>query len=237
MRISGTADLAAPPGRVFEALHDPGVLAATIPGVQSLHRVADDRYRMTVTAGVASVKGAYTGEVALCDQRPPHSFTLRANASGAPGTVDATVRVTLEDHGQGTRLAYDADAVVGGMVGGVGQRMLASVARRMAGQFFGAVDRVIAEGLPGDSAAVTVTGDDTGPAHDRVAAAAAPAHAVSGPSTVEATGTAVGPPSWQGDPDDGRVPFWVVLAGVGAGAFWALAGVGVGYAIARGQRR
>lgn len=28
--------------------------------------------------------------------------------------------------------------------------------------------------------------------------------------------------------DELRVPFWIVLAGVGAGAFWALAGVGVG---------
>ena len=28
--------------------------------------------------------------------------------------------------------------------------------------------------------------------------------------------------------DDMRVPFWVVLAGVGAGAFWALTGVLVG---------
>jgi hypothetical protein len=30
------------------------------------------------------------------------------------------------------------------------------------------------------------------------------------------------------DDDELRVPFWIVLAGVGAGAFWALAGVLVG---------
>ncbi len=28
--------------------------------------------------------------------------------------------------------------------------------------------------------------------------------------------------------DELRVPFWIVLAGVGVGAFWALAGVVVG---------
>ncbi len=37
------------------------------------------------------------------------------------------------------RIAYDADAVVGGMVGGVGQRMLSAVSKRMAGEFFGNV--------------------------------------------------------------------------------------------------
>ena len=33
--------------------------------------------------------------------------------------------------------------------------------------------------------------------------------------------------------DEMRVPFWVVLAGVGAGAFWALVGVLVGTWISR----
>ncbi|WP_222263433.1 hypothetical protein [Modestobacter marinus] len=33
--------------------------------------------------------------------------------------------------------------------------------------------------------------------------------------------------------DEMRVPFWVVLAGVGAGAFWALLGVLVGIRISR----
>jgi hypothetical protein len=33
--------------------------------------------------------------------------------------------------------------------------------------------------------------------------------------------------------DEMRVPFWVVLAGVGVGAFWALMGVLIGTRVAR----
>jgi hypothetical protein len=33
--------------------------------------------------------------------------------------------------------------------------------------------------------------------------------------------------------DEMRVPFWVVLAGVGVGAFWSLTGVLIGTRIAR----
>lgn len=33
--------------------------------------------------------------------------------------------------------------------------------------------------------------------------------------------------------DSLRVPFWIVLAGVGVGAFWALAGVLIGSRLAR----
>ena len=144
MKIAGSAVLHAPADRVWAALNDPAVLARTIPGCSSLEPNGPDCYRMTVIAGVASIKGVYAGEVALHDQQPPGSFRLRASGAGAPGTVRADVLVQLSDGGDGTTsLSYDADAVVGGMVGGVGQRMLTGVAKKTAGEFFKAVDGVL----------------------------------------------------------------------------------------------
>ena len=144
MKVTGTAVLRAAPAAVYAALNDPAVLSSTIPGCNTLTALGDDHYAMSVTAGVASIKGTYEGDVTLTDHQPPDSFVLRAKGSGAPGTVDATVQVRLAGIGDGTtRLDYAADAVVGGMVGGVGQRMLSGVARTMAGQFFGNVDDVL----------------------------------------------------------------------------------------------
>jgi hypothetical protein len=39
----------------------------------------------------------------------------------------------------------------------------------------------------------------------------------------------------RGPDDELRVPFWTVLAGVGVGAAWALAGVLAGYRISRSR--
>ncbi|HEU4674741.1 MAG TPA: carbon monoxide dehydrogenase subunit G [Motilibacteraceae bacterium] len=150
MKVSGTARLAAPVDRVWAALNDPSVLVRTIPGCEQLEQVGPDSYRMTVTAGVASIKGTYLGDVVLTEQQPPSSFLLRASGSGAPGTVSADVRVALETDGDAgfTLLRYDADAVVGGPVGGVGQRVLSGVAKKTAGEFFKAVDDVLAGRVP-----------------------------------------------------------------------------------------
>ena len=80
----------------------------------------------------------------LSDHQPPDSFVLTPSGSGAPGTVSADVRVKLTDAGGGTTsLSYDADAIVGGMIGGVGQRMMTGVAKKTAGEFFAAVDDVL----------------------------------------------------------------------------------------------
>jgi uncharacterized protein len=149
MKVTGSAILSAPRDRVWAALNDPAVLVRTIPGCQRLEAVGPDDYRMTVSAGVASIKGVYDGEVRLSDQRPPEAFVLKARGAGGPGTVDATARVTLTEDGDQTQVSYNADAIVGGMVAGVGQRMLTAVAKRTAGEFFANVDDVLGGRAPG----------------------------------------------------------------------------------------
>jgi len=142
MKVSGEATLHHPVADVYAALTDPAVLVRTIPGCQRLEQTGPDTYKATVAAGVASIKGTFDGDVRLADQAAPDSFTLHASGAGAPGTVSAVARVSLASNGSGgTLLRYDADATIGGVIGGVGQRMLSGVAKKTAVEFFAAVDR------------------------------------------------------------------------------------------------
>ena len=144
MKISGANVVPHPVAQVWDSLLDPRVLVRTIPGCERLEATGDHSYAMTVTAGVAAIKGTSDGSCSLSDLKERESLVMRLQGAGAPGTVDATVYVRFEDLGsEGTRISYEADAVVGGMVGGVGQRMLASVSKRMAGEFFGNVGAAI----------------------------------------------------------------------------------------------
>lgn len=145
MRVSGSHEVSAPRKRVWDALQDPDVLVRTIPGCRQLEETGDGVYTATVQAGVASITGTYTGEVSLADQHEPDSYTLRAKGQGGPGTIDATARIRLHEEGADrTRVEFEADAIVGGAIAGVGQRVLAGVAKRNAAEFFSAVDRYLA---------------------------------------------------------------------------------------------
>lgn len=202
MRITDTITMAAPLDKVYAAFHDPAVLARTLPGCESLTATGTDTYAMRVTAGVAAIRGTYDGTVALSAQEPPNRFRMKAEGAGAPGTVSADVAVSLEEADDGTRLTYDADAIVGGMVGGVGQRMLTGVTKKMAREFFTAVENdlsgVRAEPAPSGQPAVPQT-------------AAAPA-----------VGQVFTPPTRPVDPQQ------EFLKGVAVGAGLVLAGVVVG---------
>ena len=85
MKISGTAALKASPQQVWDAFHDPEVLARCLPGCESLTEVGPDEYAMTVTAGVAAIKGTYEGKVALLNPQHPEQFTMKAQGAGGPG--------------------------------------------------------------------------------------------------------------------------------------------------------
>jgi carbon monoxide dehydrogenase subunit G len=146
MKISGANVIDQPVDKVWDALLDPRVLVSTIPGCERLEETGDHAYAMTVAAGVAAVKGTYSGTCTLSDLKEGESLVMKLQGAGAPGTIDATVNVSFDDLGaEGTRIHYDADAVVGGMVGGVGQRMLTSVSKRMAGEFFTNVGQAISQ--------------------------------------------------------------------------------------------
>jgi len=145
MKISGQNTIPFPVEEVWEALLDPAVLVRTIPGCERLQTTDEHTYAMTVTAGVAAIRGTYDGTCALSDLKQHESLVMRLRGAGAPGTIDSTVNVSFAPDGDGaTRVSYDADAIVGGMVGGVGQRMLGSVSKRMAGEFFDNVAGAIA---------------------------------------------------------------------------------------------
>jgi carbon monoxide dehydrogenase subunit G len=147
VRMSGTAIMHAPPDRVWAALTDPAVLAAAIPGCERLEPAGPDHYQFTIAAGIGLLQGTYTGGVALSDQHEPHSFRLSADGAGGPGTVGLSVRFGLTAGQDGsTELAYDADGEVGGLLAGVGQRMVTAIAQRMLGEFFRSLDAQLQEG-------------------------------------------------------------------------------------------
>jgi uncharacterized protein len=214
VKVSGSCTIGAPRQQVWDALQDPAVLARTLPGCESLEVTGPDAYAATVTAGVANVKGSYRGTVRLADKQGPTSYRLLAEGAGAPGTIRADATVRLDDEGGATTIRYDADAVVGGMIGGVGQRVLAGVARKSAQEFFAAVERELVYGPEAAPAEVEV------PAPQLEAAAPQVGQVFAGPRRPEPTQ---------------RRPLELLVA-VLAGAAVALAGVLLGHRLARRSR-
>ena len=136
MKIEGAHEISAPRQRVWDAFLDPELLRQAIPGCERLEAIGPDEYKATMKVGVAAVKGTFEGKVRLTDKQAPDTYKMGVEGSGGPGFVRGEAAITLTDSGGGTRVAYNADVQVGGLIAGVGQRMLGGVSKMMADQFF-----------------------------------------------------------------------------------------------------
>ncbi len=133
MKLEGDYFFEAPIQEVWNALFDPRVLAAVLPGCEKLERV-DDHYVGELGIKVGPIQGKFSGKVALSDVNQPESYTMAIDGKGAQGFVKATARVSLASEAQGTRLSYSADAQVGGKIASVGQRLVEVTAKTVAKQ-------------------------------------------------------------------------------------------------------
>jgi carbon monoxide dehydrogenase subunit G len=133
MKLSGEYVFAADVQEVWDALFDPSVLAAVLPGCEKLELV-DGSYLGEIKVKVGPIQGKFTGKVDLLDQVPPKSYRMVIDGKGAQGFVKATARIALEPQGTSTKITYDSDAQVGGKIATVGERLIETSAKAIVKQ-------------------------------------------------------------------------------------------------------
>lgn len=136
MKIEGSYTFKVARQKVWEVLLDPQIIAQCMPGCEALTEVGADQYEATMKIGIAAVKGTYKGKVAIRDKQPPSHYVLSGEGSGGPGFIHGDMAIDLEEKDGKTVLKFSAEAKIGGLIAGVGQRMLGGVAKMMVEQFF-----------------------------------------------------------------------------------------------------
>ncbi len=136
MKIEGSHAIKAERPRVFELLTTPDVLARCVPGCESLEANEDGSYKMTLKAGVGSIKGLFNGTIRLEEIREPEHYKMIVDGKGSVGFLKGVGELDLAEQGEETVINYAGDVSVGGTIAGVGQRMILSSAKMMANQFF-----------------------------------------------------------------------------------------------------
>ena len=145
MQMNDTQRIPASKEKVWAALNDPAVLKQCIPGCQSLEMSSPIEMTATVVFRVGPVKATFGGRVTLSDLDPPNSYRISGEGSGGvAGFAKGGATIRLEAEGPDvTILHYEVDAQIGGKLAQLGQRLIDSTARKLAGEFFVAFGAVV----------------------------------------------------------------------------------------------
>lgn len=161
MDMSGEYRIPAPRNDVWNALNDPEVLKACIPGCESLEMTSPTEMTAAVTSKIGPVKARFTGVVTLENINAPESYTISGEGKGGvAGFAKGGADVKLTEDGDGTILTYTARAQVGGKLAQLGSRLIDSTARKMADDFFGKFSEMVAGASAASAEADAADADD-----------------------------------------------------------------------------
>ncbi len=142
MEFSGEYRIPARQQQVWDALNDSAVLQACIAGCRQLEKISDTEFVATVVAKVGPISATFRGNLVLSDLDPPNGYTLTGRGQGgAAGFAKMSAQVALTEDQNDTVLKYVAKAEIGGKLASVGSRLVQTVAKKNADDFFAAFSR------------------------------------------------------------------------------------------------
>jgi carbon monoxide dehydrogenase subunit G len=137
MEMSGEQLVPASQRIVWDALNDPAMLKASVPGCESIERSGDNEYQVLMVARVGPVSAKFKGKLTLSDVKPPDSYSIAFEGQGGPaGFAKGGAHVRLAPQGDKTKLSYDVKASVGGKLAQIGSRLVDAAAKKVADDFF-----------------------------------------------------------------------------------------------------
>jgi hypothetical protein len=137
MEMKGEQLVPASQQATWEALNDPQVLKACVPGCESIDPAGENTYQVLMVARVGPVSAKFKGKLTLSDINPPNSYSIAFEGQGgAAGFAKGGAQVRLVAEGDQTRLVYEAKANVGGKLAQIGSRLVDAAAKKVADDFF-----------------------------------------------------------------------------------------------------
>jgi carbon monoxide dehydrogenase subunit G len=155
VELKGERLLAADRAVAWAALNDTEILKMCIPGCEGITATGENQFDIAMNAAVGPVRAKFKGKLTLADIDAPNAYTMKFDASGGPtGFARGEARVTLTEIAvQQTRLAYVANAQIGGKLAQVGSRLIDAAAGATADKFFEAFGAQLASQAPAAGAA------------------------------------------------------------------------------------
>lgn len=137
MDMQGSRLLPVTQAQAWEALNNPDILKACIPGCDKFEAAEPNVYAVGVSLKIGPVAAKFAGKVSLRDIQAPTSYAMQFEAQGGvAGFGKGTAQVLLTTVTNGCELSYTVNAQVGGKLAQLGQRLIDGVAKNLSEDFF-----------------------------------------------------------------------------------------------------
>jgi hypothetical protein len=178
VKVQESFVIAQAPERLWEFFEQVDKVAGCVPGVESVEIIDDENSKVRVTQAVGPMTATFELKMRITERVPQESmqFTAIGRAvKGAAGNIRTTNTVRLAPVEDGTRVDLESELAIGGVMGSLGQKVVAKQAGQVTKQFAAALERSLNGDAPPAAAAAPAAAPGAPSASANGAAPAAPA--------------------------------------------------------------
>ena len=204
MKVQQSFVIDQPRDRVWSFFLNIPDVARCVPGVEEVEVIDPDHSRVRLTQSVGPMSATFDLKMRITERAEAERLQFTASGKavkGAAGSVRTVNTVSLAPEGEGTRVQLDADMAMGGVLGSIGQKVIARQATGITADFAAALERaLLGEAPAAGEASVAPEALAAGEAPTAGATAAPPAASTAGDARgpdALASGTRV---AWHEDP-------------------------------------
>jgi len=138
MRLSDTVTINAPIQETWEFMTNADEVARCAPGVESVEEIVkDEKYKVVASVGFGSIKVKFTADIEFAELREPEFGKIMAHGTAPGSAADVTVEMNFAEEGpEVTSFNWVADVTIMGTIAALANRMMGSVTKKLAAEFF-----------------------------------------------------------------------------------------------------
>jgi hypothetical protein len=136
MKLSGTHKFAVSSAQVYQALFNPEILKASIPGCNSASFPDPGHLTIEITTSLPKLHGPFALTAAIPRTQNPNYLEIQLIRQGRGGSINALAQINIADEAGGSVLSYNANAELEGLVAIANNPIGEGIVKNSLGSFF-----------------------------------------------------------------------------------------------------
>ncbi len=142
MELAGKHIVNSASSKIWSMLMDTDMLAKIIPGISRLEKIGDNTFKSILEIKLGPVNSAFTGNLQMDEITEQEGFTLKVTQNSKIGNASGNIKINLSPlDDEKTEIAFNGDVKLSGLLAGMGQRVMGSVAHTLTKQFFANLEK------------------------------------------------------------------------------------------------
>jgi len=139
MDIEGTYTLQGPPEEIWGYLKDQQVLQRTIPGIERIEALNEEKYAVAIHVGPTPLTGLYQGQITVTERHHPYYYRIAIEGEGQQSSINGVGDIHLSSKGGNTIIAYKGKLNLGKLGASLPAPVIRGAAKLLIQQFFTAL--------------------------------------------------------------------------------------------------